>query len=54
LDLKKFSRDEIWFVRKNHKAESELYSLEEYKTRFDTVLKKAYLEGRFGAIPILA
>ena len=53
LDLKKFRRDEIWFIRKNETNESELYSLEEFKTRFDKELPKAYLSGMFGAIPIL-
>jgi uncharacterized protein len=53
LDLKKFRRDEIWFVRKNMHKESELYSLEEFKTRFDKELRKSYLSGVYGAIPIL-
>lgn len=53
LDLKKFRRDEIWFIRKNAKFESEIYSLEEFKTRFDKGLCNAYLSGVYGAIPIL-
>lgn len=53
LDLNKFRRDEIWFVKKNTHLESELYSLEEFKERFDKQLRTAYLKGRYGAIPIL-
>ena len=53
LDLNKFRRDEIWFIRKDWQLQSQLYSLEEFKTRFDTRLIRAYLSGRFGAIPIL-
>ncbi|MEA2103697.1 MAG: ATP-binding protein [Candidatus Cloacimonadota bacterium] len=53
LDLNKFRRDEIWFIKKDIKNQSILYSLEEFLTRFDKKLRKAYLEGRYGAIPIL-
>ena len=55
LDLKNLlRRDEVWFVEKNTDGESKLYSLEEYKPRFDKELRKAYLQGRFGAIPFIA
>lgn len=53
LDLKKFRRDEIWFIKKDKDNQSVIYSLEEFKPRFDKQLRKAYLEGRFGAIPLL-
>ncbi len=54
LDLTKFRRDEIWFIKKNRNLQSNLYSLEEFKERYDKELKKAYLSGRYGAIPILS
>jgi AAA15 family ATPase/GTPase len=47
------SKDMIWFVEKNVKEESSLVSLSEYKTRSDARLEKQYLEGRFGAVPIV-
>lgn len=53
LDLNKFRRDEIWFIRKDKKKRSVLYSLEEFKPRFDKQLRSAYLDGRFGAVPLL-
>ncbi|MCD6459259.1 hypothetical protein J7L67_01160 [bacterium] len=53
LDLKSFRKDEIWFMEKNNKKESVLYSLEEFKPRFDKEIQKGYLKGRFGAIPII-
>lgn len=53
LDLDKFRRDEIWFMERDKKNQSCLYSLEKFKIRFDKELRKAYLDGRFGAIPIL-
>lgn len=51
LDLSLLRRDEIWFVKKNNKGNSELYSLEEFKERFDKNIMNAYLNGRYGAIP---
>ncbi len=50
LDFDYLRRDEVWFVEK--KVDSTLYSLEEYRTRYDLKLDKAYLDGRFGAIPV--
>lgn len=55
LDLRIFRQDEIWFVEKNKKSSStQLYSLNEYKPRYDLDIRKGYLAGRFGAIPFLA
>lgn len=51
LDLELLRRDEIWFTQKNKNGSTELYSLENYGPRFDTKIVKAYLEGRYGAIP---
>lgn len=53
LDLELMRRDEIWFVQKNKQGESFLYSLEEYQPRFDNDVRRGYLAGRFGGIPIL-
>jgi len=51
LDLKRIRKDEIWFVEKNKFGETSLYSLEEFKPRFDKEIRKNYLLGRFGAVP---
>lgn len=60
INLKKenFRRDEIWFVEKNLKNESTLYSLVEYKidnnkVRNDASYDKDYLLGKYGALPLL-
>lgn len=45
-------RDEIWFVNKRKSGESDIYSLEEYNARFDQKIDKAYLEGRYGGVPV--
>ena len=52
LDLNLLRRDEIWFVDKNTKGESSVYSFDEYNDMFDKKLDQAYLEGRYGAVPI--
>lgn len=52
MDFDLLRRDEIWFVDKNTKGESVIYSLEEYNERFDKKVDKAYLEGRYGGIPL--
>ena len=52
MDLELVRQDEIWFVEKNRFYESELYSLDAFKERYDRRVEKAYLEGRYGAIPV--
>jgi uncharacterized protein len=52
LDLDLLRRDEIWFVEKAPNGASTLYSLEEFKPRHDLDIRKGYLHGRFGAIPV--
>lgn len=55
LDLDIFRQDEIWFVEKDRQTGgSSIYSLSEYKPRYDLDVRKGYLKGRFGAIPFLA
>jgi len=52
LDLGLLRRDEIWFANKPMPAgATELYSLSDYKVRTDLKVDKAYLEGRFDAVP---
>ena len=51
LDFDILRRDEVWFVNKRITGESDIYSLEEYNTRFDQKIDKAYLDGRYGGVP---
>ena len=51
LDFTIFRQDEIWFAEKNKLGATQLYSLSEYKPRYDLDIRKGYLKGRFGAIP---
>lgn len=52
LDFDLLRRDEIWFTDKNKKGSTDIYSLEEYNERFDRKIDKAYLEGRYGGVPV--
>ena len=52
LNLDYFRRDQIYFTSKDYnKGESELYALSDYSVRKDENIRKAYLLGRYGAIP---
>lgn len=46
-------RDQIWFTQKRADGSTELYPLSDFSPRNDLAIDKAYLEGRFGAVPIL-
>lgn len=52
MDQELFRRDEIWFVERDSVNASKIYSLDRFKERYDKKLSKAYLEGRYGAIPV--
>jgi len=49
-----FRRDQIWFVEKQADQSSTLYSLLDYSPRKNEALERGYLQGRYGAIPILS
>ncbi len=51
MDQSLIRKDEVWFVEKNKKGESQLKSLEEFVIRKDLDIMKSYLNERFGAVP---
>ncbi len=54
LDLKKLRKDQIYFCNKKEDASTEVYSLYDYSDFRDTLdVEKAYLQGRFNAIPFM-
>jgi AAA15 family ATPase/GTPase len=54
LNLNKLRKDQIYFVNKKEDGSSDLYSLFDYKDFRDTMdVEKAYLQGRFDAIPYI-
>ena len=52
LDVDIFRRDEIWFVEKDLKGMTRLYSLNDYQARKRRSVRDYYLQGRYGATPI--
>lgn len=52
LNFELLRRDEVWFANREKYGPTELYSLEDYNERFDKKIDKAYLEGRYGGVPI--
>lgn len=52
LDFDLLRKDEIWFTSKNGEGATDIYSLEQFEVRFDRKIDKAYLEGRYGAVPV--
>ncbi len=46
-------RDQIWFTQKRSDQSTELYPLTDFHVRNDLAIDKAYLDGRFGAVPFL-
>ncbi|MHB1267795.1 MAG: AAA family ATPase [Acidithiobacillus ferriphilus] len=53
LDPALLRRDQIWFVEKDKRRSTHLYSLLDYSPRKDEALERGYLKGRYGAIPFI-
>ena len=54
LNMKKIRKDQVYFVNKRADGSSDLYSLFDYKDFRETMdAEKAYLQGRFDAIPYI-
>ncbi len=45
-------QDQVWFLEKGEIGGSRLYPLSDYKVRDVSAFQKAYLDGRFGAVPV--
>lgn len=52
MDLSLLRQDEIWFVEKNRTGASMLIPFDRFKERFDKKIQKAYLDGRYGGVPL--
>jgi AAA15 family ATPase/GTPase len=53
LDQEIFRPDEIWFAQKNKQGATELFALSEFKEHHTIDIRKGYLNGRYGGIPLL-
>ena len=46
-------RDQIWFTQKRSDQSTKLYPLTDFKVRNDLAIDRAYLDGRFRAVPFI-
>ncbi|EJX03935.1 Abortive infection protein [gut metagenome] len=53
LSANLFRRDQVWFTQKDNFGATEAYSLAEYKVRRTSPFEKDYLQGKYGATPII-
>lgn len=53
LDHELLRRDQIWFTERDYYGAAHLTSLVEYKVRNDASYEKDYIQGKYGAIPIV-
>lgn len=53
INMQNFRQDEIWFIEKNSSGESVLKPLSDFEIEENQDTLKAYLSGRFGAIPMI-
>jgi uncharacterized protein len=53
LDQSIFRQDEIWFAEKSPSGSTDLYSLSDFKEHNTIDIRKGYLHGRYGAVPVL-
>lgn len=53
INLRNFRQDEIWFIEKDGKGESVLRPFSDFEIQEGQDTLKAYLCGRFGAIPMI-
>lgn len=53
IDLDSFAQDEIWFVEKRLSGETKIKPMSDFEIKKNQDVLKAYLNGRFGAIPVI-
>lgn len=53
IDLNSFAQDEIWFVEKKNTGETIIKPMSDFEVKKEQDVLKAYLNGRFGAVPVI-
>lgn len=53
INMNEFRQDEIWFIEKNNMGESNIRPLSDFNVQKGQDALKAYLSGRFGAVPVI-
>jgi len=54
LDFDLLRQDEFWLLEKNDQGVTGISQLSNHKPRFDLDIRRAYLNGKFNAVPILS
>ena len=52
-DQSVLGRDQIWFTEKDLEGATTVYPLVDFRPRSDEALGRRYLQGRFGAVPVV-
>ena len=53
ININDFRQEEIWLIEKNNLGETRLRPLSDFNLQKGQDALKAYLSGRFGAIPVI-
>ena len=53
INVKDFSKEEIWFIEKNNSGETSLKPFSDFEISENQNVVKDYLNGRFGAVPVI-
>ena len=53
LDTDLLRRDQLWFIEKDKRGATQLFSLLEFSPRKNEAVERGYLLGRYGAIPFV-
>lgn len=53
INLKDFTKEEIWFIEKNNIGETSLKPFSDFEVNENQDIIKDYLNGRFGAVPVI-
>lgn len=53
INLRDFTKEEIWFIEKNGRGETSLKPFSDFETNENQDIIKDYLNGRFGAVPVI-
>ncbi len=52
-EYRSLGRDQIWFTEKDFDGATRLYPLVDFRPRKDEALRRRYLQGRYGGVPVL-
>jgi hypothetical protein len=53
LNTANLRRDSVWFTEKSREGATKLFPLTDFRTRKNASVETGYLQGRFGAVPLL-